>query len=624
MIATLLRQDPAARNLPIYAVAGLVAGLFLRGLTTGLPEDMGLLSSNARGWMTFTAALAWFTSLQLVLSVNFMTRSSRMALALPLRSRTVWWTRMVSLLYTGTVPIFVATIVVALRVPAGGGLPSLEPLFLLTGGKAWAGVVLATTVFQSPWPSLQRLRPGVDFVVYVVLVSVIMLLLVIALPAHPATILVMLALAAGLLVRLHLTIPDAFLVALTEPEEADWEPSQAPPAPRPSSTDAGGAGPATARGKDAAALPGAWPVGAPGGIDERWIIPWALFRLLVNNWQMWLLVPLVGFYGFLLVDSYYNGRDPFPNLLFITIWPLILTYQGIIRLHRVDHLPIRRRTVLPYVVLPGLLAVLLGIALGTVFVLPDRGTRCQVCYGKSELQVAPEYWEIAWDGEVPVIGSAWGEELVPTAHRVFPGSRIAVYLPYETSEESSPRFLALQANRAIAAVHGAAPYSEEEIAGDPENPLVKTMTRRGEFARGFPVEGSIGRSAPTKRRAWLLGGLALGVLWSLLTLLLVLHQRPSALRTVYKGVYLGVIIVWGGSLITYIMADLMGWFDPSMSARFFYVLLRRMAESVPVGASGLVLLDFLVLGVGYLLIQAAFRGLEAPLGKVKPVWKEYG
>jgi hypothetical protein len=623
VIVTLLRQDPAARNLPIYAVAGVVAGFFLRGLAASLPEDLSLLSSNARGWMTFTAALGWFTCLQLVLAVNFMTRSSRMALALPLRSRTVWWTRMVSLLYTGTVPILVATVVVALRFPLGGGL-SVEPLYLLIGGKAWAGVILATALFQSPWPSLQRIRPGVGFVVYVVFIALIVLLMVIVLPPHPVTILVMLALAAGLLVRLHLTVPEAFLTALTEPEEPDWKPAAAAPSLSPPSAEEAGAPAGTVRGARPEIRPGSSPLELEGEIGERWITSWTLFRLLVNNWQTWLLVPLVGFYALLLSDSYYNGRDPFPNLLFITIWPMILTYQGIIRLHRVDHLPLRRRTVLPYIVLPGLLSVLVGILLGTVLILPKQGARCQVCYGEDELQVAPEYWEIAWDGKVPEIGSPWGETLRPTAWPVLPGSPVAVYLPYETSEESSPRFLALQANRAVEAVHGSTPYSEEEIAFDPENPLVVSMSRREEYARGFPVEGSIDRSAPAKLRAWLLGGLALGGLWSLLTFLLVLHQCPSPFRMVYKVLYLAVMIVWGGALIVYILADLLGWFDPIMSARFFYVMLRQLAEAVPLGSGALVLLNFLGLGLGYLLVQAAFGRLEAPLGKVKPVWKEYG
>ena len=43
----------------------------------------------------------------------------------------------------------------------------------------------------------------------------------------------LLALAAALILRLHLTVPDAFLLQLTEPEEPDWVPPEERPSPPP-------------------------------------------------------------------------------------------------------------------------------------------------------------------------------------------------------------------------------------------------------------------------------------------------------------------------------------------------------------------------------------------------------
>jgi hypothetical protein len=617
VIGTLLRQDPAFRGLPFLVLAGVVFGSILRAFAATLPGDPSAMTGDQRGWTVFALAVAWICCLFVVLSVNFMTRASRLAMSLPVRGRTVWWSRMASILYSGLVPIGVATVVGSLRVTAGGTGVHLDPFFLMMGGKAAAALVLAAFLFQSPQPQLQRVRPSIEYAVYVVVVSALILLFMVTTPIGPSSILVPLVLAAALSFRLHRTVPDSFLLFPTEPEGSEWE-REARIATVP---DARGTEPTPAR-------PGAEsvPESSQYEVSPRRLLHGTLSRLLVHHWQMWIFAPMITLYGFLVVfDGYARSGRPLPNLLFLMAWPLVEAFQGIFRLYRVDHLPISRRVLFPYVALPGLLFVVLGMAIGAAVVGATGNAQCQVCYGDRGIIVEAEFWEIARDGRPPEIGSPWGESIVPTAHPIYPGSGAALYLPYETTDAHSDRFAALQANRAMGAAHGDAPYTEQEIAAAAEShPLIAAMARRHEIEGEIPVEDSIGRGSAVKFQAWMLGAAVAGWLLALGAGLGFAQYLNSRFRLWYKASFIAGIVVWSVLLLGYVFGDLLGRIDPRMIDRLPFVLLRHVAEAIPLGTIGIAILVLLSFLGSYMAVEWVFRRIEAPLGRVKPVWKEYG
>jgi len=267
---------------------------------------------------------------------------------------------------------------------------------------------------------------------------------------------------------------------------------------------------------------------------------------------------------------------------------------------------------------------LLGIGVGALTILPFGSGDCAVCYGENGVEVPREFWEIAWDGEPPEVTSPWGESYRPVGRSIYPGSRAVVYLPFETISEHSSRFLALQANRAVGAVHGEKPYTDLQIAEDPDNPLVETIERRGETGSGIPLEASIGKEMPQRARSWLWGTLCLIWFCNLVALPWMLQFRPTRYRKLFAGFFYGLIGCWGVLLGLYILGPLFGIIQDLAPLNVPLVLLRYAAQRSPLDAAGLWALVGVSSAFFYCSLYLAFRGIEAPLGKVRPVWKEYG
>ena len=162
------------------------------------------------------------------------------------------------------------------------------------------------------------------------------------------------------------------------------------------------------------------------------------FRILMNHPLSWIILPVASFYGYSSVRAYYLGRDLQPYFLVSLIWLVALMFQGIIRLHKLDHLPISRRLLLAHCVLPIVLVTIAGLGASQLhFMLKQSQFKMIRCYCQGDecdevtVRVPDDCWEIAWDGTAPAVTSPWGESHVPETLRLYRGSSIALYNLFE-------------------------------------------------------------------------------------------------------------------------------------------------------------------------------------------------
>jgi hypothetical protein len=104
----------------------------------------------------------------------------------------------------------------------------------------------------------------------------------------------------------------------------------------------------------------------------------------------------------------------------------------------------------------------------------------------------------------------------------------------------------------------------------------------------------------------------------------ILQYLPFLYRKLFAALYYIIMTLWSVLVVLHILGPIGGFLDPVRTAYVPLILLRHLAESVNVGSTGLVLILLVTVVALYVLLERIFRRIEAPLGKVKPVWKEYG
>jgi hypothetical protein len=151
-----------------------------------------------------------------------------------------------------------------------------------------------------------------------------------------------------------------------------------------------------------------------------------------------------------------------------------------------DYLPIPRRTVFAALMLPQILAVISGYGVGLILVANEtRMAPPILCHdeeGQCHIQVPLSYFEVAWDGEPPVIEAPWGETVEPTTRPIWRNGRAVLYQPYTTTAESSPKFIAWQISRAVAAIYDEqidlAEIQQRYLVNDFEGPPIVSDNER--------------------------------------------------------------------------------------------------------------------------------------------------
>lgn len=174
---------------------------------------------------------------------------------------------------------------------------------------------------------------------------------------------------------------------------------------------------------------------------------------------MTLLLVVIGIAlsGFLTRDS---DSDAMRLSSFFLIVYILFSPVGVFinSLHKLDHLPIARRVLLAWLLLPGSASLICGYGLGQLGLTlqPDRSTQMHFVndvegYG---LKLPARYFDPVWDDTVPTVTAPWGETRALETWRVWPGLPLHLVKPYTTPDMASREFVAWQLSRAIAAVYG--------------------------------------------------------------------------------------------------------------------------------------------------------------------------
>jgi hypothetical protein len=333
---------------------------------------------------------------------------------------------------------------------------------------------------------------------------------------------------------------------------------------------------------------------------------------MMNSWNVWLMAGLMLLYSLIIVVSYYDGKKDNPYVLFMFVWIFTIIFHGVTRLYRMDHLPVGRRTLFAHAFLPIIIAGILGVASGRIIVATDDHGMSMVNFYRGTVQYPDEFYEISTDGPPAVLTSPWGETHRPRAHQLLKGSRIYVYRPYDCGSESSHRFIAYQIRRALEAVHGRDDY---EVMGESD---IERCCRHG-----FTVDASLGRGSDARSRAFAVGTIAAGILYTLIIWLQFRFGGRAASWHTPKHFVLAALGTVVLLFIAVVVCGRLGYCEPRFVGALLPIMMRKTGEAIPLGTNALWAAAALVIAGGYLTVQSAFCRIEAFIGRPNPVVKYY-
>jgi hypothetical protein len=617
----LLRRDLALQPRPLMKT--LFAGLFLGqllGLWTRVEVSYHHLPPFAAGSLQAVLALtvAWAVVAAMLALGRVSLRAGPLELALPIPARQVWLVRTVALALIGLAILAAAAVAAELAaLPLGmhpWEYPRLRALLLRTAALILPFIALMHARFPhlAELPrSLASLRHGL--IVFLALLGAALIL------DHLPAILTVALPVAGLLLLCWTArrLPATFSLV---PDEASGE-SAGMPASRTGEASGG----LVVRGSAAAGLAewgavmtAAGPVGRRNG---RIVIRTVLRNLYPSFDRMGVTVvfyPVVALYAYLMANA-----NVFGIIAVTWLWAFLiqLTISPLSTLHRLDPLPISRRLILPVMLLPGLLVASLtygiarsvrmaraeadGLVQCPTVERQDGSTYCSV-------YVPWCYFETARDGKAPLIRAPWDESHEAWHMALFKGSSLVLYSPFSVQPESSPRFIAHQLSRAIAAIYG------REIA--PE-----------ELQKRYLVEGQDGRAAlapggfallrdypdlqPPRRTPVVPLMIALiGCPWLLMMAALFRPLARVAHDAARPWLFPLIVAPPLAILVLFVAGDMAGWIDPRAGNALVEIFARRVGDALPGGSAMLWGLTLLLLAGSYLLAQGGFRHVEAPVG----------
>lgn len=586
MIGTLVRIDPVRRLLPMLLVGGFVAGLVLRGVRVAIPGGLPAGSIGAAALVVMLlAATAWGTAVACLMMTGIQSRGSLLSLGLPLPARTIWIARMASIALAATIPVGTMTLVAAVGWDSTGGA-SVHAATLGLGFRLLASLLLPVAIVQVTRPDLRTL-PWSRGQVLRLMGALVVSWAVLFVPVPAVSMAGIAFLVTGLLAARTLRrIPPTFSSVGNE-----IAPAQA-----------------------IAASTSTRDVPSKGGLSRR-----VLARVLVSHAAAWFILPVLVLYGFQTLLVYHEGSDVLLVLFFPMIWIPFVALHSMSRIGPFDPLPIPRRRLFRWIVLPSVAAYVAGLALYAPVSrwIPDPPAPVRL-YANG-VRAPNEFWEFAAGGTPPRIVAPWGESHTPRTRTVVPGLDLAVYFPFAAPDEASPRYFAWQARRALAAVYGGDPASVAAPAED--DPLVRRMENRSALRSSENLIPAEGTDSVQQERTLLVFGFGpllfwLGFGW------MGMHPR---LRGRTRGVLLalGLAVPVTTVVLTEIAAIASGIPAAPLSIAAS-VTARHVADALPLGV-GALLGGVAVAGVAvYLLLRRAFERFEAPRRPAKTMitaWK---
>jgi hypothetical protein len=443
MILTLIKRDQVFRSMKWLPI-GLAMGAFLLALKETPPPGLPFFARDFRPqYLFFPALFFWATLVPYLLASGATVSTGKYHMTLPIPARTVWLSHILALAISAFAVLALAAVVLIVGNHLQGK-PWLEPdlASVMLNAAAFIGIGLILT--HMPRRSLSELPLPGPYIGYLLLVWVGLILLVpivSALPPYWAT--VPAALALGLAVTVYHSLPLTF--ALVPRTPAPHSPGESPVIS------------ADGKGRD-----GETPsrmVGR-GQQPSRWLFHRTMVRSLYNPVIAPIVFVAILVFGFRNSGYNHNGVS---NLVFIW-WTLVglstLLLTGAVKLHLLDPLPISRKVVFAYFVLPGLLFAFLSYGLGVVTGKGAAGRGSLVEYEERyydrqlDVRVPLEFWEIGQDGQPTPLEPCCDEPHAAWSVSFFKGSDLVLYNPYHAPADSSPEFVANQFSRAAGAVYG--------------------------------------------------------------------------------------------------------------------------------------------------------------------------
>nr|MBC8367089.1 hypothetical protein [bacterium] len=488
MIFRLLRQDPAWSAL----LFGLPIAYFY-----GMVVRSALADGEGRGLFIFLVLVYFTVAAWVVIASNISSRCSRLTLSLPISSRKLWLLRVFSLFSVSVLTWSAFSL--SLLWNFSPSIADLDPQFMrLLLFKVGMAQLLLPFLLQSPKLDLFKIPGDAWYFAYVAIVFFSLILLVNLVPMTFLMASLAIPFAGVLGLSIFFRLPKSLSIAPSEFEFSVAD-SESKPAPVKASV--------------------------AGEAQRKEVIPRKIslnltsFRILFHHWIGWLGFLSMALFAMTLVFSYFDSRSLTTQSSVLGLWVWALLSNGIARMYKMDPWPISRRRLLAWILIPALVAILLGIGLATGIRKVNPRDFAMIEYRAHELKVPSEFQDVDWQGRVPLLRAPWGESHQPEAKHPWPGSKVVVFNPFEVSPDQSLEFRAWQTARAVARVHDGKPFATIEIAIDDDY-------REALESGSFKVEASFGRGSVVRSRT-----LALAITLGMASLTLILTFGMS----IYRG-----------------------------------------------------------------------------------------
>lgn len=436
LLGRLVQNERAYKLMPRYVLLAVLLGGWIWMLARNTTAELGAQPfDNRTPGVIQILCIVWSIMLGYLINVRINWRSaSLLDAALPISTRRLWLTHVMTMILTVCMVPTIALLTVGGGNLVAGEEPILAPGLISLWIHLLVSVALAVVLLQLPSPRSNAIRLSAGYILWAILVLGGILPLSIYLSSLPRlAALVPLGAALGLGVVFYHRLPPAFTTA--DP----WAVGL----------------------RDAAEIfdPHPTPASAPARATHE---PWSHSRrhpVLMFGRILWrsaiggLVYAMVPFVLFLGIFLSFNAEELLFSL-FVILWVLLAgwTKVGIHRMHRLDALPIPRRAMLPFLLVPPLVTVILGYALGATgvlsFIRAGKPINFRALYHSTCICVAPEYWEITTD---------------PDGASIFPGAPLKVRSPYRVDDTNTPAEVAAELQRALKAIYDCA-MSAEEIA----------------------------------------------------------------------------------------------------------------------------------------------------------------
>ena len=192
---------------------------------------------------------------------------------------------------------------------------------------------------------------------------------------------------------------------------------------------------------------------------SRRIVRYMMLRILVRWPLSWLaLGPIAVVFGLMMSGARVLGmHEPylrFTNFFMVVYILFAVSNHFMENLYKVDHLPLGRRGLLGWLVIPVTLFFFLGYGAGRVVEYAADERAEAIYFDNAEehygLLVPPDVWKLSGSPVAPVITSPAGESHPAQAVPVFRGLPWVLWKPYSTPAGASMEFVAWQISRAAA------------------------------------------------------------------------------------------------------------------------------------------------------------------------------